>query len=206
MSKKRFTEAELKAHRSARDAARYAANRDAILASRREALEKNRSRINAKRRERYADNPEPAKRAAREWYIKNRESVLRNRSASRAERRAYRRKYERSRRKTDMSFRITKTLRTRLWSAINGVGVSAISALGCSIDEARDHLASQFSKGMSWENYGSGWHIDHIKPLAAFDLTDPAQCAAACHYTNLQPMWAEDNLRKSKRYRPCSDE
>jgi hypothetical protein len=49
---------------------------------------------------------------------------------------------------------------------------------------------------MTWENYGS-WHIDHIKPFTAFDdLTDPEQQREVCHYTNLQPLWAEDNLRK----------
>ena len=60
---------------------------------------------------------------------------------------------------------------------------------------------------MSWDNYGApqgqrGWHIDHIKPLAAFDLTDPEQCKQACHYTNLQPLWADENMRKGARFDP----
>jgi hypothetical protein len=52
---------------------------------------------------------------------------------------------------------------------------------------------------MSWENYGK-WHIDHIKPLSLFDLEDPEQLKQACHYTNLQPLWAEENIRKGNRY------
>lgn len=60
------------------------------------------------------------------------------------------------------------------------------------------HLERQFTPGMSWTNYGD-WHIDHIKPLASFDLTDRVQLLVACHFTNLQPLWAEENLKKGDR-------
>ena len=73
--------------------------------------------------------------------------------------------------------------------------------LGCTINEGKAHLERQFADGMTWENHGLyGWHIDHIRPVASFDLTDPAQQAACFHYTNLQPLWAADNLAKSDRY------
>jgi desulfoferrodoxin (superoxide reductase-like protein) len=53
---------------------------------------------------------------------------------------------------------------------------------------------------MTWDNWTTdGWHIDHIKPLASFDLTDRKQLLEACHYTNLQPLWAKDNLIKSDK-------
>ena len=71
--------------------------------------------------------------------------------------------------------------------------------LGCTVAEARAHLESQFLLGMSWDNHGE-WHIDHIKPCASFDLTDFEQQKRCMHYTNLQPLWAEDNLRKGARY------
>lgn len=55
--------------------------------------------------------------------------------------------------------------------------------------------------GMTWENYGyDGWHIDHIKPISLFDLTKESEIRAACHYTNLQPLWAEDNMKKGAKY------
>jgi len=51
---------------------------------------------------------------------------------------------------------------------------------------------------MSWDNYGF-WHVDHIKPLAFFDLTNPEELKKVCHYTNLQPLWAEENLKKGTK-------
>jgi hypothetical protein len=81
-----------------------------------------------------------------------------------------------------------------------------LELLGCAIEKVVKHIEAQFKEGMAWDNYGYySWHIDHIKPCDAFDLTDPAQRAAAqraeCfHYTNLQPLWAEDNLAKGAKW------
>lgn len=74
----------------------------------------------------------------------------------------------------------------------------SVKLLGCSIYEARGHIEAQFLPGMTWDNHGE-WHIDHIRPIAGFDLTDPEQVRACAHYTNLQPLWAIDNLRKGGR-------
>jgi len=69
--------------------------------------------------------------------------------------------------------------------------------LGCSIEEFRAHLESKFHEGMSWDNYGQfGWHIDHIRPCSSFDLSDAAQQRACFHYTNLQPLWWLENIKK----------
>ena len=71
--------------------------------------------------------------------------------------------------------------------------------LGCSIKQAREYLEKKFVDDMSWDNYGK-WHIDHKRPCASFDLTDPAQQKECFHYTNLQPLWAGDNIRKGNRW------
>ena len=101
--------------------------------------------------------------------------------------------------KTDIQYKLSVLLRARFLMALkrNQKTGSAVRDLGCSIGELQTHLESKFQSGMTWDNHGLyGWHIDHIKPLASFDLTDRAQLLLACHYTNLQPLWATDNLSK----------
>jgi len=67
-----------------------------------------------------------------------------------------------------------------------------------SIEGLKNILESKFQSGMNWENYGE-WHIDHIRPLSSFDLTNPTELKLACHYSNLQPLWAYDNLSNSDK-------
>ena len=94
--------------------------------------------------------------------------------------------------------RLLHGLRNRIRNALKGGAKSAhtVELLGNTIEGAKAHLESHFQPGMTWDNYGA-WHVDHIKPCAAFDLTDPAQQRACFHFTNLQPLWAVDNLKKS---------
>ena len=110
--------------------------------------------------------------------------------------------YRKTKLKTDVQFKLSCVLRNRLNTAIKEnykIG-SAVKDLGCSIDELKAYLESKFRTGMTWDNYGhQGWHIDHIKPLASFDLTDRNQLLEACHYTNLQPLWANENLSKGDK-------
>jgi len=108
--------------------------------------------------------------------------------------------YCKNKRKTDIQFRLSCNLRSRLKSAIKGnfKAGSAVKDLGCTVEQLKQYLESKFSPGMTWDNWTvDGWHIDHIKPLASFDLTDRNQLLEACHYTNLQPLWAKDNLSKN---------
>lgn len=73
--------------------------------------------------------------------------------------------------------------------------------IGCSSEQLKIHLQAQFKPGMAWNNYGiKGWHVDHIRPCASFDLTDPEQQKQCFHYTNLQPLWALENLQKGAKY------
>lgn len=94
----------------------------------------------------------------------------------------------------NINFRIAKVLRSRLYYAVKNT--SHINNLGCSIEELKAHLEAQFEPGMSWDNYGD-WHIDHTRPLSRFNLQDPKHVKIVCNYSNLQPLWAEDNRKKS---------
>jgi hypothetical protein len=106
------------------------------------------------------------------------------------------------RKKADPLFKLALVLRGRIYAAIkNRRGTKAYKSmelLGCTPEVARTHIEKQFKEGMSWENHGiNGWHIDHIIPLASFNLLDPEQQKKAFHYTNLQPLWAKENIAKS---------
>lgn len=106
----------------------------------------------------------------------------------------------RNRYKNDISFRIKRNLRTRIWHAIknNYKNGRTLELLDCSVEFLKQYLESKFQPGMTWENYGD-WHIDHIKPCASYNLADPEQQRECFHYTNLQPLWAKDNLSKGAR-------
>lgn len=136
----------------------------------------------------YIYSADKATAARQRYYQKNKKTML-----------EYSREYQKSRSKVDLEFRLAQNLRSRLRSAIryNLKKGSAIRDLGCSVSELKIHLESKFTDGMSWENYGK-WHIDHIKPLIQFDLNNRTEFLIATHYTNLQPLWAIDNLRKPK--------
>ena len=112
--------------------------------------------------------------------------------------------YIRNRYKTDPVYRLTRSLRVRLQQAFKSQRVektqSTFNLAGCTKQELRHHLVSQFREGMTLENHGKVWHIDHIRPCSSFDLSDKAQAAACFHYSNLQPLFAEENLAKSDSF------
>ena len=107
--------------------------------------------------------------------------------------------YIKNKKHTNVQYKLGVLLRCRLNKAIrkNQKIGSAIRDLGCTINELKLYIEWQFQDGMNWDNWTiEGWNIDHKIPLTFFDLTDRAQLLQACHYTNLQPMWASKNLSK----------
>lgn len=174
--------------------------------------ERNRARIRKQHQEWYERNKrepwfrEDRKRFNASWLERNRE---------------YRREYARQLRKKNIEkvrknkrleklrllanprTRMELNLRQRVRMALKAQGArktgKTFDLVGMSGKELRSHLEGQFKDGMSWENYGK-WHIDHKRPCASFNLIDPAEQKLAFHYSNLQPLWAKDNLVKSSKY------
>lgn len=108
------------------------------------------------------------------------------------------------RNKVNTQARIALGLRVLLWQSLKGKkgsGRRMEPLLGCPVGQFIKYLESKFSPGMSWENYGrNGWHIDHVVPVSWFDMTNQEHVRKCFHYTNMQPMWGKDNIRKLNRY------
>lgn len=170
----------------------YRKNVAAIRRKHAEYYWKNRAKINAVEKIRYGKNRILiAKKAATRWR-ENKANMYPRYLAWRRQKRA-----------TDPTFVIRCNLSTRIYDILKkrrcSKSRSTIQLLGCTIPDLVKHLQEKFIEGMSWENYGK-WHVDHIKPCAAFRLSDPEEQRKCFHYLNLQPLWAADNLRKSDQY------
>jgi hypothetical protein len=166
-------------------------------------------------RNRNLNNKEIRSKKHREYYLKNREKILLRQKLDphkRKREKIYNLKHrEEINRKTnerrafrfatEPEYKLKHILRSRLKNVLRGVGTKSkrtLELLGCTLEYLRKHLESKFKVGMNWDNYGFyGWHVDHIIPCAAFDLTDPKQQEKCFHYNNLQPLWADENFKKA---------
>ena len=139
------------------------------------------------------------------YYQKNRACVLARGAAYRKTEKgkAARRTAERRRWVENANFNVASRLRARIRATLKEHGTYKKSRtetlIGCTIPALLLHLESLFQPGMSWANR-SAWHIDHKRPCASYDLTDPTQQLQCFHYTNLQPLWKADNLAKGKKF------
>jgi len=151
--------------------------------------------IKSRRKVKYQGDKEALGVRRRELYVKNHAHIRKRIAARHAERM-----------RTEPEYVLRRAVRARTGAAVKSIGeksAGSLEYLGCSISELKTHLESQFKPGMSWDNYGYyGWHIDHIKPISSFNLTIETELAQACHYTNLQPLWAKENFSKGNRIGP----
>ena len=156
---------------------------------------------NKEKRKKYIENNiENSKEYQKKWYknniekrqeyIENNKNKIKNRHLN----------YLNNRRKIDTLFKLSTNLRNRIYKCIKNKNYikskRTFDMLGCDLHTAKAHLEKQFTKGMTWENQGE-WHIDHIIPCASAKTEE--ELIKLFHYTNLQPLWAADNLSKGSK-------
>ena len=187
----------------------------------------------------YAKRPdviEKTKEYRKQYYLKNKEYLLKKQKKYDDEHKEHSKEYKRELRKTpehkkkvklyldtpevrlrnrknrriqskflydnDASYKILRLCRNRLNHALNGELKSdnTIKLIGCTTEFLKEYLEKQFKSGMNWNNHTiKGWHIDHIIPCSSFDLSDFEQQKKCFHYTNLQPLWYDENIKKSNK-------
>ena len=160
-------------------------------------------------------NQEAARSRKRAWRADNAERHRASHAAWKAANRGrlteYKRDYDNHRKRKDHVFKLVMTVRSRVATALRasrlkGQRVTARGALrylGCPFDDFVQHIESQFTDGMSWENFGrGGWHVDHIYPLGRANLTDPVELLAAFNWRNCRPLWGAENMIKQATVTP----
>jgi len=195
---------------------KYEKNKEKIKEKAREKYEKDKKKILQRRRELYQERYKDYKK---EYYLNHGEKIREDfkqeyntpDSEKKKKMRDYYNKnkehlnkkhkeYNYDKYHSDPQFRIKSNLRARLrFATLDDYGCGSMEPfLGCSIQEFRNHIESQFAPGMNWGNYGK-WEFDHINAVVDFDLTNEEQIKLCYHYTNLRPMWSTKNRTKSKR-------
>jgi hypothetical protein len=174
----------------------------------------NKNKINERTKKWKKENKDKIKKISKNWYLKNKEKLLKQNheyyithkneyKELREKNKSQLAKYQREFRLKNINHKIAGNLRTRITKVLKGINKSGhtLDLLGCSIEFFRNHLEKQFTDRMTWENYGKGgWVIDHIKPCCSFDLSKVEELKECEHYTNKQPLWEIDNLKKSGKY------
>ena len=163
-------------------------NREKYLETKRKERLKNKDKYKARQKIYWQENKVRLSAQNKEWKNNNHQKV-----------RDYYNDRHKILMKTDPKYKIKKNMKRRVNLALKDQGIikdkSLVNYIGCSVSYLKKYLESKFIEGMSWSNYGK-WHVDHIKPCASFDLTNEQELKDCFHYTNLQPLWALDNIKK----------
>lgn len=166
-----------------------------------------REEFRVKSKDYYHKNKESELNRRKSHYTKNREKELlrmkeyreNNKQYFQEYRKKYQKNYENNRYENDIEYKLSKNIRRRVSLFLQSNNISktnkTFDIVGCVPQQLKEHLQSQFKDNMSWDNYGYyGWHIDHIIPLSSAKTEE--EIYKLCHYTNLQPLWAEENIKK----------
>jgi hypothetical protein len=179
----------------------YIKNRVKKLSNQKEYNIKNREKKLSHNKKYYIKNKEKQLSYQKEYRINNREKKLSSNKKYYINNKEKYNEYEKNKRLNDPIFKLTSNVRARLRAYLKTTGITkskrTFDIVGCSPPELKDYLEKKFTEGMSWDRIGKEIHIDHIIPLSSAKSED--EIYKLCYYTNLQPLWAEDNLKKSDK-------
>jgi hypothetical protein len=165
-------------------------NLDKIKLTNKNYYENNKEKINKKKKQYYLNNLDKIKKYYKKYVYLNKDKINK-----------YKNEWKLNKIKNNPTYKIKDNLRHRIYMALKGTVKSkrTIDLLGTSIDNLWNHLEKTFKPGMTKNNYGKIWHVDHKIPCASFDLTKPEEQAKCFHYTNLQALFAKENLSKGAK-------
>lgn len=153
----------------------------------------------------YENNKEKRNKQSRQYYLNNLNKIKKYYkkyvSLNKDKINKYKNEWKLKRIKIDPSYKIKENLRHRIYLALKGNAKSkkTIDLLGTSIDNLWNHLEKTFKPGMTKNNYGKVWQVDHKIPCAAFDLTKSEEQVKCFHFTNLQALFVKENLSKGAK-------
>lgn len=186
----------------------YEKNKEKILERAKDYYKKHKEDIK-KQQKKYCENPKIKKQIKE--YMKEYNQIHKEelkkyqseyRKSHKTESRIYHKVYIKTKRNDNIDFKVLDAIRTRIYLALKGNPKTSttMKLVGCSIKKLKRHLESKFKPGMNWKNHGrKGWVIDHIRPCCSFDLSNPKEQKKCFYYTNLQPLWEKDNMKKGKK-------
>jgi hypothetical protein len=176
----------------------YQLKKEVILNKQKEYYLNNTEKIKEKLKENYYNNIEENRKRGVDYYEKNKDTIKEKQRISYNEKNKS--EQVKNKRKSDPIFKLKTYIGNRLRDYLKGKKYTKKSKIfdivGCSPDELKEHIQSKFIEGMCWENHGE-WHIDHVVPLASAKTED--EIYKLNHYSNLQPLWKIDNLKKSNK-------
>ena len=186
----------------------YQKNKERVQLQHREWYQKNKEKRAQYHKKYNQENKEKVSQRGKKYYQKNIERIRkRNRKynqKNKEKRLQYKGIWQKYRRKTNPRYRLDENMGTAIWTSLKDkkAGRKWETLVDYSLRELIEYLEKRFDSKMNWNNYGSYWAIDHIKPRSLFNYTSPdglefKQCWALC---NLQPLWAEENLRKGGKW------
>jgi hypothetical protein len=162
--------------------------------------ENNKEKLNEYLKKYYKNNKEKHKEYRKEYYENNKEKLNEYNKEYRINNKEKLNEYKTNKKQTNPLFKLRINISGLIYQSIKKKGFTKRSQtykiLGCTYEEFKIHLENQFTKGMNWENQGE-WHLDHIYPVSL--AKDEEELYKLNHYTNFQPLWAEDNLKKGNK-------